>query len=251
MTSQVKRITINTIRDRTASNVKLDWNRILPVDPAPETDGLDEVAELADPVRRRLYRFVARRRDAVTKDDAAAACDVSRSLAAYHLDRLAESGLLDVSYERRTGRSGPGAGRPAKLYTAAATEVRVQLPPRDDELIARLLAAAIEASDSAETRDALARVSRAEGARIARHISDDDGALLQELDRRGYAPVEADDEIRLRNCPFHHLVAEHRDLVCRLNLELLDAATESETSLRAVLDPRPDLCCVALRRVEA
>jgi predicted ArsR family transcriptional regulator len=222
------------------------------VDPLPETDGLDEVADLADPVRRRLYRFVAHRRDAVTKDDAARACDVSRSLAAYHLDRLADAGLLDVSYERRSGRSGPGAGRPAKLYAPADVEVRVQLPPRDDELLARLLAAAIEASDSADTRDALARVSRAEGARVAqRTAARGEAALLGELDRRGYAPVAVDDEIRLRNCPFHHLVAEHRDLVCHLNLELLDAATERDTSLRAVLDPRPDLCCVALRRVEA
>jgi len=213
-------------------------------------DGLDEVADLADPVRRRLYRYVAGRGEAASKNDAAAACDVSRSLAAYHLDRLAEAGLLAVSYARRTGRSGPGAGRPAKLYAVADTEVRVQLPPRDDELLARLLAAAIEASDSTATREALARVSRAEGAQVAQRTGKSEHALLRELDRRGYAPVVGDDEIRLRNCPFHHLVGEHRDLVCRLNLELLDAATERDASLRAVLDPRPDLCCVALRRVD-
>jgi predicted ArsR family transcriptional regulator len=225
------------------------------VAPLPETPlgGLDQVADLADPVRRKLYRYVVGRPEPVTKDDAARACDVSRSLAAYHLDRLADTGLLAVSYERRTGRSGPGAGRPAKLYTAADVEVRVQLPPRDDELLARLLAAAIEATDSTATRDALVRVSRAEGAQVAQvaqHTGTSQRALLRELDRRGYAPVVGDDEIRLRNCPFHHLVGEHRDLVCRLNLELLDAATEGNVSLRAVLDPRADLCCVALRRVD-
>jgi len=217
----------------------------------PETpaDGLDEIAELADPVRRKLYRYVSDQRVPVTKDDAGAACAVSRSLAAYHLDRLAEAGLLTVSYARRTGRSGPGAGRPAKLYAATGDEVRVQLPPRDDELLARLLAAAIESSDSPEIRDALVRVSRAEGTRVAERLGEpDDRVLVRELDRRGYAPVVDGDEIRLRNCPFHHLVAEHRDLVCRLNLELLDAATRHDTSMTAVLDPRPDLCCVALRR---
>jgi len=224
----------------------------VPVRGTAETpgDGLDEVADLADPVRRRLYRYVCGQAAPVTKDEAAAACDVSRSLAAYHLDRLAEAGHLGVSYERRSGRSGPGAGRPAKLYAATDLELRVQLPPRDDELLARLLAAAIEASDSSETRDALARVSRAEGMRVADRLAvRDQRTLLRELDRRGYAPVVDDDGIRLRNCPFHHLVADHRDLVCRLNLELLAAATEGDESLRAVLDPRTDLCCVALRRV--
>jgi predicted ArsR family transcriptional regulator len=224
------------------------------VNRAPETaaDGLEQVADLADPVRRRLYRYVASRPEPVTKDDAGAGCDVSRSLAAYHLDRLAEAGLLTVSYARRTGKSGPGAGRPAKLYAAADVEVRVQLPPRDDELLARLLAAAIEASDSPDTRDALFRVSRAEGTRIA-ELTRGSGtrALLRELDRRGYAPMDDDDEIALRNCPFHHLVAEHRDLVCRLNLELLAAAIEPNASLRAVLDPRAGRCCVALRPAEA
>jgi predicted ArsR family transcriptional regulator len=160
--------------------------------------------------------------------------------------------LLTVSYARRSGRSGPGAGRPAKHYAAADVELRVQLPPRDDELVARLLAAAIEASDSDDTRDALLRVSRAEGARIAQRVGSSGArSLLRELDRRGYAPLVVDDEIRLRNCPFHHLVGEHRDLVCRLNLELLDAAIESDDALRAVLDPRADHCCVTLRRVDA
>jgi predicted ArsR family transcriptional regulator len=127
----------------------------------------------------------------------------------------------------------------------------VQLRPRDVELLARLLAAAIEASDSAETREALARVSRAEGTRVAERLAGlDERALLRELDGRGYAPVVVDDEIRLRNCPFHHLVAEHRELVCQLNLELLAAATEGDDSLRAELDPQPGRCCVAVRRVE-
>jgi predicted ArsR family transcriptional regulator len=212
-------------------------------------DGLDDVSELADPVRRALYRFVAGADAPVTKDDAAAATKVGRSLAAYHLDRLADAGLLTVSFARRTGRSGPGAGRPAKFYAPTRAEVRVQLPPRDDELLARLLAAAIESSDSPQTRDALLRVARAEGERTAGMFdARDRDALLAVLRDRGYAPCVQDDEIRLRNCPFHHLVAEHRDLVCRLNLELLAAATITEPpAYEAVLDPRSDLCCVALR----
>jgi predicted ArsR family transcriptional regulator len=135
------------------------------------------------------------------------------------------------------------------LYARAASEVRVQLPPRDDELLARLLAAAIEASESGATRDALLRVARAEGERVsdAAHGGGEDG-LLDVLAQRGYGPCMHDGDVVLRNCPFHHLVAEHRELVCRLNFELLDAATESTRAYRAVLDPRDGYCCVALRR---
>jgi predicted ArsR family transcriptional regulator len=204
---------------------------------------------LADPVRRALYRFVAAQRGPVSRDQAADGVEVPRHTAKHHLDRLVDEGLLVTEFRRLTGRTGPGAGRPAKLYAAADVEVRVQLPPRDDELLARLLAAAIESSDSPQTRDALLRVARAEGERTAGMFdARDRDALLAVLRDRGYAPCVQHDEIRLRNCPFHHLVAEHRELVCRLNLELLAAATTTEPSAyEAVLDPRSDLCCVALR----
>src|SRR4051794_14547108 len=74
------------------------------------------VAALAEPTRRRLYEYVVRRPHPVSRDDVAGALGVPRPTAAFHLDRLVSDGLLDVHYERRTGRTGPGAGRPAKLY---------------------------------------------------------------------------------------------------------------------------------------
>lgn len=219
---------------------------------AEGSDDLDTLSDLADPVRRRLYRFVAGQAEPVGKDEAAAAAGVSRSLAAYHLDRLERAGLIVATYARRSGRSGPGAGRPAKLYARAPAEVRVQVPPRDDELLARLLAAAIEAADSDATRDALMHVARDEGARLSDELGAGDADhLVRALARRGYAPVLDAGEIRLHNCPFHHLVDEHRELVCRLNLELLDAATSVPgSSYRAALEPRAGLCCVALRRTQ-
>src|SRR5918997_5519117 len=102
-----------------------------PTRPAAGVDRrLDRLGGLVDPVRRALYRFVAGAGGLVSRDDAASAVDVSRSLAAYHLDRLAEDGLLEVAYQRRTGRSGPGAGRPAKLYRRAPGGVTLRVPPR-------------------------------------------------------------------------------------------------------------------------
>jgi predicted ArsR family transcriptional regulator len=210
-------------------------------------DGLDAVEGLADPVRRRCFRAVLASPEPLGKDDVARIAGIGRSLAAYHLDRLADASLLSVSYARRTGRSGPGAGRPAKLYARPRHEVRVQIPARDDALLARLLAAAIEAAGSPEARDALIAVARTEGERLA-ETATDESALLNVLATRGYEPCDAGDEIRLRNCPFHHLVDEHRDLVCGLNLALLDAAIERCPGYRAALEPRSAHCCVVVRR---
>ena len=129
----------------------------------------------------------------------------------------------------------------------------MQLPPRDDALLARLLAAAVESDDTGTTRAALVRVARVEGERAAaefRTAGDDDGdPLTTLLARRGYAPTGTDDEIRMRNCPFHHLVDEHRELVCGMNLALLDAAVGGlDACYRAELEPSPEHCCVVLRR---
>jgi DNA-binding transcriptional ArsR family regulator len=100
------------------------------------------LASLADPVRQALYRCVAARDEGMGRDEAAAAVGISRALAAYHLDKLAEAGLLDTRFQRRTGRAGPGAGRPAKFYLRSRSPVEVALPARNYQLIADLLAQA-------------------------------------------------------------------------------------------------------------
>ena len=102
---------------------------------------LDRLAALTEPVRRRLYEFVVAQAEPVDRDGAAAGAGVGRPLAAFHLDRLAEAGLLDVTYRRRSGRTGPGAGRPAKFYARARHgELSVSVPPRHYELAATILA---------------------------------------------------------------------------------------------------------------
>src|SRR5436190_14925906 len=99
---------------------------------------------LDDPTRRALYAVVARSAAPVGRDDAAAAAGITRSLAAYHLDRLAEAGLVEATYARPPGRGGPGAGRPAKLYRRAERQFSLSTPPRDYELLAEILLAAAE-----------------------------------------------------------------------------------------------------------
>jgi predicted ArsR family transcriptional regulator len=210
---------------------------------------LDAAAVLADPVRRSLLAFVTDNPEPTGRDEAAAAAGIGRSLAGYHLDQLVDEGLLEVTYARRNGRAGPGAGRPAKLYRRAAVEVTVQLPARDDALVAHLLATAVETEPSGTARDALRDATRAAGRAIGRATpAGDVGALVDVLAERGYEPVEQAGEIRLRNCPFHHLVDDHLDLVCSLNHDLLGAAAgAADVPLKAHLDPQPGYCCVVLR----
>lgn len=219
------------------------------------TSGDDEavtaVAALGDPVRRRLYRFVGTQDHAVSREEAAAAAGISRSAAAFHLDRLVDDGLLATEFRRLTGRQGPGAGRPAKLYRRAAEEITVSLPPRRYERAAGLLAAAVsEAARSGEPVGAvLDRLARAHGAALAATAPDTEG-LIDLLAAEGYEPRPGDDEVVLVNCPFHVLVTDHPELVCRMNLAVLEGFTAAvpDAGLTARLQPADGACCVRLQR---
>jgi predicted ArsR family transcriptional regulator len=207
---------------------------------------LAALASLGGPLRRALYRSVTSRDGGVGRDEAAAAVGVSRALAAYHLDKLVEAGLLDARFERRSGRRGPGAGRTAKLYLRAASPVEVALPARDYELMAGLLARAVEADPSGGAGAALDRAARATGAEVAAERGDD-AEVASVLADRGYEPYQDEGVLRLRNCPFGRLAEAHRDLVCHANLAFLEGLLDGlgRGGLRAVLDPRPGRCCVA------
>jgi predicted ArsR family transcriptional regulator len=215
--------------------------------PQPELDRrLAALASLGGPLRRALYRSVTSRDGGVGRDEAAAAVGVSRALAAYHLDKLVEAGLLDARFERRTGRRGPGAGRTAKLYLRSASPVEVALPARDYELMAGLLARAVEADPSGGAGAALDRAARATGAEVAAERGDD-AEVASVLADRGYEPYQDEGVLRLRNCPFGRLAEAHRDLVCHANLAFMEGLLDGlgRGGLRAVLEPRPGRCCVA------
>ena len=210
--------------------------------------GVEAASALADPVRRRVYECVAASGVPVGRDEVAAEAGIKRSLAGYHLDLLAGHGLLDVSFARRSGRSGPGAGRPAKLYARAPVEVRVQLPARDDALVAHLLATAVERDDTGSARATLREVAREAGQALGTGlVGGSRAAVIETLAERGYQAYETDEGIRLRNCPFHHLTEAHVELVCDLNHQLLGALVEaSGAPLTATLQPASGHCCVLL-----
>ena len=233
-------------------------------------DRLAAVATLADPTRKAVYELVLAAAGPVSRDDAADALGLRRATAALHLDRLAENGLLEVQFRRIGGRSGPGAGRPSKLYAAAVPEVGASVPPRDYGLAAELMARAIEESvrSGDSVTETLPRVSRKAGADAADAALADgiraDGtradataaapgsALHAVLRNTGYRPrPEGDGSVTLLECPFHRLSRRHRETVCGMNLEFLGAAAaRCGGTLRAVPDPDgAGGCCVRLEPV--
>ncbi len=208
---------------------------------------LTGLATLDEPVRRRLYAYVEGNDEPVSRDQAAAAVTISRTLAAYHLDKLAAAGLLSISYARPAGRDGPGAGRPAKLYARSQQELSLSVPPRDYELLARLLAESVDHDSTGTVRAAVHQAASQAG----QAASEPGGDLITALRNRGYQP-RADENgcIELRNCPFHRLAQEHQELVCGLNLHLIEGIVSGcgRDDAQAILEPRPGRCCVVVQQ---
>ena len=267
---------------------------------------LASVSCLSDPVRKQLYDFVAGHTEPVGRDEAAAAAGIGRAIAVYHLDKLVESGLLTASYRRPAGRSGPGAGRPAKYYARSAREFTVTVPPREYELAAHLLAQAVAADRGGGSRAALHDAARRFGEEAgARHLAsaaadpddatslggaeadgadldpgagdanadtgaggvdpdaelggadtgaggvdpDAAGLVADALRVHGFEPwTDSDGAVGLRNCPFHRLAEQHRDIVCGMNLALVEGlvAGLGAGGMRPALEPRPGQCCVVI-----
>jgi predicted ArsR family transcriptional regulator len=210
---------------------------------------LGALSLLDEPTRRRLYDWVVAQARPVGREEAAKALGITRPLATFHLDRMAEAGLLETGYRRLTGKVGPGAGRPARVYWRSAREFSVSLPDRRYERAAQLFASALEGlpgdSFPATLRDA-ARDQGQNLGRDSRHRSPL-RRLTAALEAGGYEPVtDETGTIRLRNCPFDALVDRHRTLTCGTNLAMAEgiATGSGVTGMRPVLDPQPGYCCV-------
>lgn len=232
-----------------------------PVALPPDLDErLARIGLLQEPLRRALYLYVIAQGREVGRDEAAEALQVGRTVAAFHLDKLAEAGLLEVTYRRLTGRTGPGAGRPAKLYRRSTASHHLNLPPRDYELAAHLLATAIEEAGQGAANETVARVAGRFGSSLGEEARASLGrrpgrgrqltAIEDVLARFGYEPYRDGSEVRLRNCPFHSLARAHVELACGMNLALLQGLVTGVGAggVEARLDRRPDQCCVVLGR---
>ena len=229
--------------------------------PHPTSDPVEAVALLEEPNRRRLYELVTVSREPISRDAAAAELGMSRELAAHHLDRLLEAGLLEVEYRRLGGRTGPGAGRPAKLYQRTERDLSVSFPARRYDVAAELLATAFDRLDAPSGAEAVAGVARELGTHVGLEARRSAGrrpsrkrlvtALLDLLRGAGYVPEidGASGAVCLRNCPYHALAERHRTLTCGMNLAWADGVAEAlgDSGLTPELDPKPGYCCVVFQ----
>jgi len=223
---------------------------------------LDQVATLAEPVRRALYRFVLAQPEPVTRERAATGVGVAQHTAKFHLDRLVHDGLLEASYRRPAGRGGPGAGRPAKVYRRSDIDIDVSLPERRYDLAGRLLVKAVAHAErtgspaTAALRTVATEEGRSAGARLASsldrpaHRNEVKATVFGALTAHGYEPRRDGDGIILANCPFHTLTREATEIVCGMNRAYLAGVLDGigATTLDAKLDPADGRCCVRIEQ---
>ncbi len=233
--------------------------------PADPPDAIDEAASsltvLADPTRRSLYRFVAQQQDWVSREQAAEGLEIPAHTAKFHLDRLVDEGLLDVDFRRLTGRTGPGAGRPAKLYRRSEREISLSLPQRRYDLLSEILAqtAEVAVAGGDPMFEVASRVSQREGhalgAACAGQAPEVESLrrLAVTLHPHGFEPRIDGDRMVLENCPFDRVARDHTALVCGINLDFVRGMASGLgcTDLQVSLEPSPGRCCVSARRVPA
>jgi predicted ArsR family transcriptional regulator len=225
-------------------------------------DPFEAIAVLDEPVRRGLYEFVRRSHRAVTREEAAASRRISVKLAAFHLEKLAASGLLQARSDVPEGVRRK-VGRVPKRYELSDLEVSLSLPERHYDLLGEILLDVLVESEAGSTdhspNEAAIRIARERG----RAYADRAGRLLRRpgpertiaavdelLEELGFQPAnDGQGGLILLNCPFHVLMRRAPDLVCGINAAFVDGLLRGlgNESVRADLEPGVDRCCVCVR----
>lgn len=228
----------------------------------PAAEQWDLVAMLSEPQRRAVYDAVCRHQSPVTREDVARTVGISRALAAFHLDKLVEAGLLEGDARAPSGRPLRKIGRPAKRYRRSDVQVDLTLPTRRYGLAGQILAAALAASERGEPSvDAARRIAHEQGRDLGDRATTGEmsgsgtaeplAALQQSLQRLGYAPAQEGNRLTLGNCPFHAIVQVAPQLTCGLNLAFINGLLNGlgvDADVTAALEPEVDACCVTLAR---
>jgi predicted ArsR family transcriptional regulator len=202
------------------------------------TDRWTAVATLVDASRRALYDYVRRQGHPVGREEAAEATAMSRGLAAFHLDKLVDAGLLTARYEAPAGEP-RGRGRAPKVYEVTGDGLAVTIPQRQYELIADILAEAVTGDESP------AQVAQRRGYELGASMRG--AGIADALAGLGFEPQPRAEGMRLLNCPFHALASRHTALVCDLNLRFITGLVGGlDETAEARLTPRPGACCVEL-----
>jgi predicted ArsR family transcriptional regulator len=211
--------------------------------------GLSAISALEEHLRRSMYLYIRSQTHPVSRDEAASRVGISRKLAAFHLDRLVERGLLTASYGHPPDRPKDRAGRTSKLYEPTDLAIEINLPERRYDLLAQTLA---EAVTSGGAEAVACEVARRKGAALARDAAgsreEATETAVKLLERHGYEPVREGKTVWLRNCPFRAVATQCPELICYMNLAFVQGLLSGldPSGADAILDPAPGRCCVSL-----
>lgn len=225
-----------------------------------EEQALAVLTLLNDDIRRRLYRFVRRAGRSVTREEAARATSISAKLAAFHMDKLVEGGLLEAGFETPGGLRRQ-VGRAPKRYRRSALEVSLSLPERRYDLVGEILVDTLGRMEGVQQPAGVAnQMAYARGQQIgsgrkeelrrgrlgAERTLGEARGLLEDL---GFEPADSEGELLLRNCPFHALVQRDPELVCGLNAAFIDGMLRGlgNDTVASELVPEEGMCCVRVR----
>jgi predicted ArsR family transcriptional regulator len=177
---------------------------------------------IGDRELRETLLFARAQPQPVTADEVAAAQRLHRNVARGRLERLAEAGFLIASFERRTGRTGPGAGRPAKTYRVAPELIATEFPKRRYEQLISLVVDALPERGRRKRLHEIGiafgrEVSREARLRSAKTFRTALGRVCAAVGRLGYhaSIAEMSDEravISTATCPLRPLVRAHPGL---------------------------------------
>ncbi len=224
----------------------------------------DLTSALGDPTRRGVYIAVRQAPNGLTASTVSELFGIHSNVARHHLDRLAEDGYVEVTTRRAEGKAGPGAGRPAKWYTATSKVIDVHFPARQPDLLSDLLLKVLEQVAPDNVSEVARDVGRAYGRNLAAEIGvpDDPGfegavrAVVGAMTGVGFG-ISADvDSSRLltNHCPFGETAVSHPEVVCALDQGLVVGLMESiDPACRPTLTPHAtaDEDCVTEVRISA
>lgn len=217
----------------------------------------DLTSALGDPTRRAIYVAVRESPEPMTTSRVAELFEIHPNVARHHLDKLAADDWLVVSQRRPAGKTGPGAGRPAKTYEASKREVSIHFSPRRYELLVDLLMRVLVRVAPEDVSRIAEEVGHEYGRELANEIGapDDTGyteavqAVAVAMTGLGFSmdPDVEGQRLLTSHCPFGEAATDHPDVVCSLDRGIV---TGLVGALGATCDPvliphqRPDDDCI-------
>jgi predicted ArsR family transcriptional regulator len=184
-----------------------------------------------DPTRREIYLFVRDAPEDVTASAVAAKFDLHPNVARHHLEKLTSGGYLTVAISRPDDdTSARPAGRPSKRYRASELDHALALPMRHDDVLARLLARALDALGPEQAEAIADEVGYEYGRDLAEKMDPGTGhrsvrtalaAVADALTAHGFAAHAESDGAELtivsECCPFGDTAQAYPHVVCALD----------------------------------